>query len=95
MLSFRIKYATQFYCEAEFVLPLNSASPTYFTIFNNQDAILAGMQLKSIKGKISTLEISNRIGLGKDRLMTYLYELKNEGKINYEVKGRTYIWYLE
>jgi superfamily II DNA or RNA helicase len=45
--------------------------------------------------KLSTLEISKRIGLGKDRLLTYLYELKNLGKIDYEVKGRTYTWHLE
>jgi len=45
--------------------------------------------------KLSTLDLSKKIELSKDRLLTYLYELKNEGKINYEVKGRAYIWYLE
>jgi len=47
------------------------------------------------ESQLSTLEISKKIGLGKDRLMTYLYELTKEGKINYKVKGRTYIWSLE
>lgn len=45
--------------------------------------------------QLSTLKISKRIGLSKDRLLTYLHELKKGDKINYEVKGRTYIWYLE
>lgn len=45
--------------------------------------------------KLSTLEISKNIGLGKDRLSIYLYELKKQGKINYKIKGRTYVWYLE
>jgi len=48
-----------------------------------------------LDNKLSTLEISKKIDLSKDRLMTYLYNLKKEGKIDYTVKGRTYIWHLE
>lgn len=44
---------------------------------------------------LSTLTISKKIGIGKDRILTYMHELKNTGKINYLVKGRTYMWFSE
>jgi len=45
--------------------------------------------------QVSTLEISKKIYLGKDRTLSYLSELKKENKINCKVKGKTYLWYLE
>ncbi|MBW2995263.1 hypothetical protein KY312_02835, partial [Candidatus Woesearchaeota archaeon] len=43
----------------------------------------------------STLEISTKIGLSKDSILKHLHELKKENKINYKIKGKTYIWYLK
>lgn len=43
----------------------------------------------------STLKISIKLGLGKDRALTYLHQLKEEKKVSYKIKGKTYIWYNE
>ncbi|MBI3037297.1 hypothetical protein HYY73_06145 [Candidatus Woesearchaeota archaeon] len=41
---------------------------------------------------LSTLELSKRMGFGKDRLLMYLHQLKKEGRVSYTAKGRTYVW---
>ena len=50
------------------------------------------MELKSIKTKIP--QELYKILEGEIIKLLLLLKLKNESKINYKVKGRTYIWYL-
>jgi len=44
------------------------------------------------KGAFSAIEIAKKLNLSKDTIMRCLHELNEQGKLKYEVNGKTFFW---